>query len=104
MWLSWTRVSRPKKPVLLVTPEYFFLGPDNGLSPLPQKADTVKQAMDQLTTPKFFLPDQRPFHAGIFFAPVAAHLTLAIRPGVLVAKLESWVKLDLGEPVATVQG
>ena len=97
-------VGGPRKPVLLVTRNYFFLGPDNGLLSLAAEADTVKQAIE-LTNPKFFLPRiSATFHGRDIFAPVAAHLTLGIRPGVLGPKLESWVKLDLGEPVATGSG
>src|SRR5512137_319006 len=89
-------VGGPRKPVLLVTRNCFFLGPDNGLLSLAAQADTVKQAIE-LTNPKFFLPRiSATFHGRDIFAPVAAHLSLGTRPAVLGPTLDSWVTLDAG--------
>ncbi len=94
-------VGSPRKPVLLVTRNYFFLGPDNGLLTLAARGDTVKQ-MIELANPKFFLPRiSTTFHGRDIFAPVAAHLSLGIRPGVLGPKLDSWVTLNVGDPRIT---
>src|SRR5512139_251301 len=38
-------VGGPRKPILIVTRNYFFLGPDNGLLSLSAQADTVKQVI-----------------------------------------------------------
>jgi len=94
-------VGGPRKPVLLVTRNYFFLGPDNGLLSLAAQGDTVKQAVE-LTNPTFFLSRiSTTFHGRDIFAPAAAHLTLGIRPGVFGPRLNSWVKLDIGTPIVT---
>ena len=94
-------VGSPRKPVLLVTRNYFFLGPDNGLLTFAARGDTVKQ-MIELANPKFFLPRiSATFHGRDIFAPVAAHLSLGIRPGVLGPKLDSWVTLNVGDPRIT---
>src|SRR4030042_6193217 len=63
-------VGSPRKPVLLVTRNYLFLGPDNGLLTLAAQGDTVKQ-MIELDNPKFFLPRiSATFHGSTLFAPV----------------------------------
>jgi S-adenosylmethionine hydrolase len=91
-------VGSPRKPVLLVTRNYLFLGPDNGLLTLAAQGDMVKQVIE-LTNQKFFLSRiSTTFHGRDIFAPVAAHLSLGIRPSVLGPRLDSWVKLDVGEP------
>jgi S-adenosyl-L-methionine hydrolase (adenosine-forming) len=91
-------VGSPRRPVLLVTRNYFFVGPDNGLLTLAAREDSVKEVID-LTNPKFFLSRiSTTFHGRDIFAPVAAHLSLGIRPGVLGPRLNSWVKLDGVEP------
>jgi S-adenosylmethionine hydrolase len=92
-------VGGPRKPVLLVTRNYFFLGPDNGLLSLAAQGDTVKQAVE-LTNSTFFLSRiSATFHGRDIFAPAAAHLTLGIQPGVFGPRLDSWVRLDIGTPV-----
>ncbi len=47
-------VGGPRKSILIVTRDYFFLGPDNGLLSLAAQGETVKQAIE-LTNSKYFL-------------------------------------------------
>ena len=94
-------VGGPRKPILIVTRDYFFLGPDNGLLSLAAQGETVKQAIE-LTNPKYFLSRvSATFHGRDIFAPVAAHLTRGIRPGMFGPRLNSWAKLDIPQPVIT---
>ncbi|MBM4323951.1 MAG: SAM-dependent chlorinase/fluorinase, partial [Deltaproteobacteria bacterium] len=87
-----------RKPILLQTKNYLFVGPDNGLFTLAAKRDGVKQVI-HLTHRKYFLPDiSNTFHGRDIFAPVAAHLSLAINPRRFGNKLDHWVKLSLKEP------
>jgi S-adenosylmethionine hydrolase len=87
-----------RKPVLLVTQNYFFVGPDNGLFTFIAQREKVKQVV-VLTKKKYFLPKvNMTFHGRDIFAPVAAYLSLGISPKAFGEKLEHWVKLDLKEP------
>ena len=87
-----------RKPILLKTKNYFFVGPDNGLFTLVAKRDMVKQVIG-LTNKKYFLPNvSATFHGRDIFAPVAGHLSLGIKSEALGEKLDHWVKLDLREP------
>ncbi len=91
-------VGGKRRPVLLETKNYFFVGPDNGLFTLVAKRDRVKQVIG-LTNKKYFLPDiSSTFHGRDIFAPVAAHLSLGMRPGAFGEKLDHWRKLKFREP------
>jgi S-adenosylmethionine hydrolase len=92
-------VGGARKPILLVTQNYLFVGPDNGLFTLVTKRERVKQVID-LTNKKYFLPQiSTTFHGRDIFAPVAAYLSLGTPPSNFGEKLDHWVKLDLKEPV-----
>jgi S-adenosyl-L-methionine hydrolase (adenosine-forming) len=83
-----------RKPILLVTRNYFFVGPDNGLLTLASGKEEVKEVIE-LTKKKFFLPRiSTTFHGRDIFAPIAAHLSMGVRPALFGGKLDSWVSLD----------
>jgi S-adenosylmethionine hydrolase len=92
-------VGGARKPILLVTQNYLFVGPDNGLFTLVAKRESVKQVID-LTNKKYFLPQiNTTFHGRDIFAPVAAYLSLGIPSKTFGKKLDHWVKLNFKEPV-----
>ena len=90
-------VGSPRKPMLLVTQNHFFVGPDNGLLSIAARRDGVRKAIT-LNNPKFFLSRVcATFHGRDIFAPVAAHLSLGVRPSLLGRKIDTWVELDVGK-------
>ena len=91
-------VGGSRKAILLVTRDYFFVGPDNGLFTLVSPREQVRQVV-ALTNKEFFLPRvSATFHGRDLFAPVAAHLSLGVRPKAFGGELDSWVELDFGKP------
>ena len=91
-------VGGPRKPILLVTENYFFIGPDNGLFTFALQQEKMKQGV-ALTRPNFFLPRvSTTFHGRDIFAPVAAHLSLGIRPKAFGKNIDSWVELHFEKP------
>ena len=87
-------VGGPRRPILLVTTNYFFVGPDNGLFSFALKREKVKKAV-LLSDKKLFLPKiSATFHGRDLFAPVAAHLSLGVKPEAFGPAVNSWVKLD----------
>ncbi len=91
-------VGSPRKPILFVTRNYFFLGPDNGLLSLAAERDGVKQAI-ALNSRRFFLPKiSTIFHGRDIFAPVAGHLSLGVKPSLLGSEIDSWVEVRLDKP------
>lgn len=92
-------VGSGRKPILFKTKNYFFIGPDNGLLTIAAERDGVRDVFE-LTNKKYFLPNiSKTFHGRDIFAPVAAYLSLKIKPENFGKKIGSWVKLDLKEPI-----
>ena len=91
-------VGSPRKPILLVTENYFFVGPDNGLFTMALRRETVRQAV-ALTNPRFFLPQvSTTFHGRDIFAPVAAHISLGVKPKTFGKEVRSWKVLSFQRP------
>jgi S-adenosylmethionine hydrolase len=87
-------VGGPREPLLIVTTNYFFVGPDNGLFTLILKREKLKNVVTP-TNQKFFLPHvSNTFHGRDLFAPVAAHLSLGVKPEKFGPQVDSWVELD----------
>jgi S-adenosyl-L-methionine hydrolase (adenosine-forming) len=92
-------VGGTRKPILLVTQNYFFIGPDNGLFTLIVQREKVKQVV-VLTKQKYFLPKvSKTFHGRDLFAPVAAHLSLGIKPTALGHEINSLEKIGFQKPI-----
>jgi S-adenosylmethionine hydrolase len=88
-----------RRPILLVSQNYFFVGPDNGLFTLVAQREKMKQAV-VLTQKKYFLPQMsQTFHGRDLFAPVAAHLTLGVHPNAFGYKTHSLKEIGLQKPI-----
>src|SRR4030043_768563 len=88
-----------RKPILIVTPHHFFIGPDNGLFTLVAQREKVKKVV-VLTEQKYFLPKlSTTFHGRDIFAPVAAHLSLGIKPDAFGYEIDSVKRLGFETPV-----
>jgi S-adenosylmethionine hydrolase len=88
-----------RKPVLLVTQNYYFVGPDNGLFAMIAQKERVKQII-VLDQRKYHLSKlSATFHGRDIFAPVAAHLSLGIKPFAFGHKIESLEGLGINRPV-----
>jgi S-adenosylmethionine hydrolase len=73
-------VGGARKPLVLKTRDYLFVGPDNGCFTLALKQDQGMQAYE-LVEKRFRLPRvSQTFHGRDIFAPAAAHLSLEIAP------------------------
>ena len=91
-------VGSPRKPILFVTPNYLFIGPDNGLFTIALQRERVKQAV-VLRNQKFFLSEvSSTFHGRDIFAPVAAYLTLGVKPGSFGPSIKSWHQIPSPDP------
>ena len=86
-------VGSARRPILLVTPNYFFIGPDNGLFTFAVARERVKRVV-VLTNKKYFLPQiSTTFNGRDLFAPVAAHLSLGVKPKTFGHEIKYWSKL-----------
>ncbi len=88
-----------RKPILLVTKNFYFVGPDNGLFTIIALKENVKQVI-VLDKQKYHLSKvSTTFHGRDIFAPVAAYLSLGIKPNAFGHKIESLKGLELKRPV-----
>ena len=92
-------VGGPRKPVLVVTSNYFFVGPDNGIFTLAIHREKIKRVI-VLSNRKYFLSRMSStFHGRDLFAPVAAYLSLGVKPETFGHRTDTWVELSLRRPV-----
>ena len=85
--------------VCVETKNYFFLVPDNGLLSFIVQEEKPKSII-RVTNSKYFLPSpSNTFHGRDVFAPVAAHLSLGVKPQQLGNKINQLEQLDIPKPV-----
>ena len=95
-------VGGARRPLVLETEGYSFVGPDNGCFTFVLKHEEIMQAYE-LTEERFHLTRvSHTFHGRDIFAPVAAHLSagvppVAMGPPIVIADLTS---LPISDPVA----
>jgi hypothetical protein len=71
-------VGSARRPILVETRDYFFIGPDNGVLSLALDHEQIV-VMRQIENDAYFRqPVSRTFHGRDVFAPVAAHLTRGV--------------------------
>lgn len=86
-------VGSDRKPILIKTKNYYFVGPDNGIFSLVHSEEKVEQIV-HLQNSKYFLNSvSSTFHGRDIFAPVAAHLSLGISCSSFGQKMEQCQKL-----------
>jgi S-adenosylmethionine hydrolase len=91
-------VGGTRKPLLLVTQNYFFVGPDNGLFTMVTQKESVNRII-LLDNRKYHLSDvSTTFHGRDVFAPVAAHLSMGVKPSALGHKIDSLIRLGFEAP------
>ncbi|HVP77139.1 MAG TPA: SAM-dependent chlorinase/fluorinase [Thermodesulfobacteriota bacterium] len=91
-------VGGTRKPILLVTPNYCFVGPDNGLFTIVAQKERVKQII-ALDEQKYHLSKvSATFHGRDIFAPAAGHLSLGVHPGAFGHEIESLSGLKFEGP------
>jgi len=81
-------VGSERRPLLVESEDYLFVGPDNGLFSFIYESEVIKHVI-QITKSRFFRhPVSRTFHGRDIFAPVAAWLSTGVAP------------LEFGEPIS----
>ncbi len=92
-------VGGTRKPLLLVTPDFYFVGPDNGLFTMISQKEKVEQII-VLDRRKYHLSKvSTTFHGRDVFAPVAAHLSLGVKPNAFGYETSSLKELGFPKPV-----
>ena len=91
-------VGSARRPVIVVTDDYLFVGPDNGIFwPIMTTCDPSE--IIHLTKPEFFLSAiSNTFHGRDIFAPVAAHLSKGVEPREMGFVIKDPVRLEIKAP------
>jgi S-adenosyl-L-methionine hydrolase (adenosine-forming) len=97
-------VGSGRRPIIVVTESYYFIGPDNGLfSPIYQEAERIR--VHHITASHYYLQNPGPtFHGRDIFAPVTGWLAKGIPSGNFGDEISDYVKLNIPSPKATANG
>lgn len=91
-------VGSERKPILVETDKYWFVGPDNGVFSFVFSVKGFKKVWE-ITNKRYFLPEiSFTFHGRDIFAPVAAHVSLGVPAEKLGKELRGFVILKDLEP------
>ena len=90
-----------RRPILVETERYFFIGPDNGILSFIFTGPEVKNIFE-ISNPTFFLPSPAAtFHARDIFSPAAAHLSTGTSPQRFGSPLTDCISFNFPELTET---
>lgn len=94
-------VGSGRRPIVVVTESYYFVGPDNGLFTLIyQEAERIR--VHHITSTHYYLPTPGPtFHGRDIFAPIAGWLAKGIPSGNFGEEITDYVKMNIPVPKTT---
>jgi len=91
-------VGSERKAIVVETPKYFFVGPDNGLFDLVLREEKEFRTYE-IANEKYTLPKRnKTFHGRDVFDPVGAYLKRGIRPEEIGKEINYEFKLKFPEP------
>ena len=94
-------VGSERKPILVETRRYFFIGPDNGIFDLALEESEGRVRTFVLENRRFQLDRvNNTFHGRDIFAPAAGYLSLGVRPHEFGSEISYQPKLDFPKAVA----
>ena len=92
-------VGSERKALIVETPKYFFVGPDNGLFDLVLREEGSFKVYE-ITNERYTLPKRNnTFHGRDVFAPVGAYLKKGVKPEEIGKEIKYEFKLNFPEPV-----
>ncbi len=89
-------VGTERKCIIVKSEKGLFVGPDNGLL-IPAAKKLGLKAVYEVKAP----PSSYTFHARDIFAPVAAKLSMGVKPASIGTKVRGYVDMELPKPVKT---
>jgi len=93
-----------RRPIIVVTESYYFVGPDNGLFSLVYQ-DAERIRVHHITSTHYFQPSPGPtFHGRDIFAPVVGWLSKGIPSGNFGEEITDYMKLNVPIPKKTQNG
>jgi S-adenosylmethionine hydrolase len=90
-------VGSSRQSLLILTKNYCFIGPDNGVFSFVYNEEKILK-MINLNNSKYFIGKSSTFHARDIFAPVAAYLSLGIKPEEFGTEAKECMKFKIPSP------
>ncbi len=90
-------VGSKRKALLIIAENYYFVGPDNGLFSFVYEDEKILK-MINVNNPEYFLGESSTFHARDIFAPIAAYLSLGVKPEEFGSEAKECLKLKIPSP------
>ena len=88
-------VGGPRRPILVITDDRYFIGPDNGLFSFVYQFDVVHRVLHITAEHYFRRPVSETFHGRDVFAPVAGWLSKGIDSSRFGDEIQDYVKLPV---------
>ena len=93
-------VGSSRKPIVVKTSNFCFIGPDNGVLSYALAEEEVESIHSIENASLFVQPVSRTFHGRDLFAPVAAHLAKGLPVTGVGPALSSFIQLDWTKPTS----
>src|SRR5262249_24004914 len=91
-------VGSSRRAIVVVTGDYFFVGPDNGIFSFVYVRETDVRVYRIMNDQHFRHPVSPTFHGRDVFGPVAAHLARGVKPEEIGEEIEDYVRAELPRP------
>lgn len=95
-------VGTSRKPLIIQSRNYYFVGPDNGVLSLAVLDDKVQKIIEISNDTYFLKPVSNTFHGRDIFAPIAAYLAANRSIEKFGSEVRDWVQLEI--PKVRVEG
>jgi S-adenosylmethionine hydrolase len=94
-------VGSMRRPLLVVTEDHYFIGPDNGIfSPVFEELKSTFFRVYHVTASHYFLPmSGSTFHGRDIFAPIAAWLSKGVDSHKMGEQIDDYMKIPVPKPV-----
>jgi len=87
-------VGTSRRPILIATEKYYFVGPDNGVLSLACDLEDSVEVVHLTSKQHFLSPTSNTFHGRDVFSPVAAWLSKGTPPDLLGERASNFVRLQ----------
>jgi S-adenosyl-L-methionine hydrolase (adenosine-forming) len=91
-------VGSNRRPIVVETPKYKFVAPDNGLLSFIFNFEKDFRVFRIDNDELFLKPISKTFHGRDIFAPVATHLSMGVKPELVGSEIKDFIKFDLNSP------
>ena len=91
-------VGSERRPIIVATGKYFFVGPDNGIFSYVYHLEKAVRVFQVSETELFRHNSSSTFHGRDVFAPLAAWLSKGLTPENFGAEINDYIRFDLPRP------